>query len=62
VVDGETGPLTKSADFDGLMGAMRGLVALPADQKRIMSKAANARAASQFDLEDVTRTYMDIVT
>jgi len=61
VVDGQTGVLTQRSDFDGLLVAMEGLVALPQEAKVQMSQAAHELASTQFDLEDVTKTYTDIM-
>jgi len=61
VVDGQTGALTQEPDFEGLKAAMEGLIALPQEVKLKMSKAAHALAGTQFDLEDVSKAYMDIV-
>jgi glycosyltransferase involved in cell wall biosynthesis len=61
VVDGETGLLTKRSDFDGLLTAMTNLIALSVDIKVRMSRASHDLACSQFDMEDVTRTYTDIM-
>jgi glycosyltransferase involved in cell wall biosynthesis len=62
VMDGHTGLLTKKPDFDGLLKAMTDLTNLPLEEKIQMSHAAHDLACSQFDLEDVTRTYTDIMS
>lgn len=61
VVDGETGVLTKRSDFEGLFEAMTRLSALPQEEKIRMSQTAHALAVSEFDLEDVTQVYVDIL-
>lgn len=61
VVDGQTGALTRQPNFDGLREAMEGLIALPKAAKVEMSQAAHELASRQFDLEDVTKTYMGIM-
>lgn len=62
VMDGKTGLLTKTPDFDGLLQAMTDLIDMPPKEKIRMSHAAHDLASSQFDLEDVTRTYTDIMS
>ena len=61
VVDGETGTLTKVPDFNGLRDSMESLIALPQEEKIKISKAAHTLASTQFDLEDVTKTYTEII-
>ena len=61
VIDGETGILTETPDFAGLHSAMMRLIELQKDTKSKMSRAAHELAVTQFDLEDVTRTYLEIL-
>ena len=62
VVNGQTGVLTDTPTREGLLDAMKDLLALDPEKKAQMSRAGHGLAAGQFDLQDVTGLYVDILT
>jgi len=61
VVDGQTGLLARSLDFEGVEAAMARLVEMPRETLSEMSHAGHALAVTQFDIGDVTETYLGLL-
>ena len=61
VVDGQTGFLAESPDPEGIEAAMTRLMEMPVKDKIGMSRSAHDLSVTQFDLEDVTRVYVDLL-
>jgi hypothetical protein len=57
---GLTGRVVPPSDPAALAGAMRELLALPSDARRVMAHACRRRIAEEFDLDVVTRRFENL--